>query len=771
MESGKGPHHNHVMKTLLFLFGLLSFASMPAQKALYYPTSELHYDYQTQRTTVAATGKTLTGYEYTLDYYNHDTMLLKYHREGRMEWQRSYGYNKKLLQEWRYYYHGFKNDSICMEQVSYSVYSGDTSGYFMHYLDRKGNKYQKQMAYYDAYDGSPTRLWYISISRFFNKKDISRFPLYKNSGSQFYDSLGFHSNSAQTGMYIEYHQNGKIKTSGRASTYEYCMQHEGNYPSYPFTGRLGTWTSYDADGVKSGEEIYDGQGMLICSQTFYLNGKLRAKSGYKKRFSEFRIPVRDGLEVGWYDTCINVSTTWYENGTISGESFTTPKGNVISWAWQPNGSPAYFQAVSNGYKPYALFKRWDDKGHVSEYINYSVEYIDTLCYKAVNGKIVALNLRDKTQPMNWSTLPMNYYGPQPLYQHLNKLTTVHQKFHPNGALKSEVHLKDGKRHGAWAEWDSSGVQIVKGNYVNDVPDGAWFEWHPNGRPKMMANYRAGIRDGAYEEYYPSGALKWSNTYANGVPGSGKALSENGTAIRHATYLDAFYPLQCLREQKKYFASAALHYYLLDTAMNHAWVTIPDSVVADYASILVAGYRAMNPAYDLCAPVVGQPEDHSFDAFHSRFAISAPAYTERSKKIMRAFFARHGITVDSSIVAKTPQLGLEKEYIVSYSSTKNMLNKPLIVDSLEAYVTPNSADGKNGYIIPLDANQPAGNFPGHSGRSTLTSYDGYSILILETYVNDPFTYVRSKREEKFIIYNDLTSDRYSLTSPNESWWPL
>jgi hypothetical protein len=287
----------------------------------------------------------------------------------------------------------------------------------------------------------------------------------------------------------------------------------------------------------------------------------------------------------------------------------------------------------------------------------------------------------------------------------------------------------------------------------------------------MANYRAGIRDGVYEEYYPSGALKWTNTYVNGVPASGKAFSENGTAIRHATYLDAFFPVQCLREQKKFFSSTALHYYLLDTAMNRTWVTIPDSVVADYSIKVLAAYRAIEPAYDVCAPAIGATGDNSFDAFHSCFAISASAYTESSKKVMRAFFQRHGVKIDSSVVARTPQLGLEKEYNVYYSSTKNMLNKPLIADSLEVYLTPNSGDGKNGYIIALDANQPAGSLPGHEGSSTLTSYSGYSVLILEKYVNDPFTYVRSKQQEKYIIYDDLTSDRFSAGTGGNPYWPL
>jgi hypothetical protein len=141
--------------------------------------------------------------------------------------------------------------------------------------------------------------------------------------------------------------------------------------------------------------------------------------------------------------------------------------------------------------------------------------------------------------------------------------------------------------------------------------------------------------------------------------------------------------------------------------------------------------------------------------------------------MRAFFVRHGIKLDSSVVAKTPQLGLEKEFIVYYSSNKNMLNKALIVDSLEIYLTPNSADGKKGYIIPLDANQPAASFPGFSGNSILTSQNGYSILTLETYTNDPVTYARVKSKQKYIIYDDYTSDYFGMETEGNQllYWPL
>ncbi len=388
-------HHTPVIKKLLVSsLSLLVCFSAHAQKATYYTTDKLLHNYQTKTTTLRATQQLYTGYEYALNYYTKDTTFVKYFYNGRMESQKSYGTNKRLTVDWRYYYHGLKNDSICMEQVGYSDQSGDTSSYLIHYVDKNGIKWSRQRAYHYTYSNKKPTLSYINTTRFFTKKEAKNFQGNEYRSDAAYDSLGYHANSAQTGMFIEYYENGKVKTKGRAGAYEYCIAHRGLAPSYPSVGRLGTWTFYNGDGVKYREEIYDNNGVITENRNYYLSGKLQSQSGYKKLFSLFQLPSREGLTIGRYDTCKNVQTSWYEDGKLMSESFTTPRGEIIQHGYLANGKPSYFMATTAANKPFAVHKKWDANGNVAEYMNYSVEWIDTICYRAVNGKITSLNMRN-----------------------------------------------------------------------------------------------------------------------------------------------------------------------------------------------------------------------------------------------------------------------------------------------------------------------------------------------------------------------------------------
>lgn len=760
MEYYVNSHHILVMKKLL-LSGLfvLSVLIGHAQKAQYCTSDNLTYDFQTKLTKYRDTKMPFTGYEYALSYYYRDTSYVKYIRNGRLEWQRSYGNNKKLTAELKPYYGALKNDSICMEQISYSEQTGDTNGYIVHYLDKDRIKWSKQYVYHYSYSNTKPKLRLITTSRFYTKSDTKNFLGQDYRLDANYDSAGYYNISAYTGKYIEYYESGAIMIEGAWAAYEYCVAHKGVAAPYPSNGRVGLWKYYTTNGVLLRDELYALDATTVEHRYYYPNGRVQTKSGYSQLFSAISVPSKAGLNISRYDTCKSITTTWYEDGKIMSESFTTPKGELIQYAFHLNGQPSYISAITTAtYKPFAIHKKWDLLGKVIEFVNYSVENNDTLCYRAENGRIVTLNLKARGSKIEWAMMSTDVYGNRAtLHAYLYNKATITKQFFPNGKLRTEINLVNGVRNGAYSQWDSSGVQLLKGNYVNGMMDGEWFEWYTNGKPRRIVHFQKGIRHGSCMEYYANGALKWENTYNNGQPGIGKAYSENETLLRESTYLDGFYPARCINEQKRAVATTSLHYYLLDTGRIERMVTLSDSVLANYGITVVAGLLALSPEFDLCAPAEANNYENGNDAYRSSFAISASAYDDSAKIVINAFFARHGIHIDKSAVLDPPQLGLEKEYIVNYSS-KQILNKPLIIDSLEILLLDNSSNGKNGYIIALDANQPSGGLAGFS-NSVMTSENGYSVLKLQSMAVNRQTGVRETVSKSFIIYDDLTSDFY------------
>ena len=48
-----------------------------------------------------------------------------------------------------------------------------------------------------------------------------------------------------------------------------------------------------------------------------------------------------------------------------------------------------------------------------------------------------------------------------------------REFYPEGALKSEAEIKEGKRHGRYREYYENGKLKFRGKYANNQPKGTW----------------------------------------------------------------------------------------------------------------------------------------------------------------------------------------------------------------------------------------------------------------------------------------------------------
>lgn len=777
MEFLQHPHPRGV-KTLinLLLTLFICCGAVSAQKTVYLPASDLVYDYYTKKIKVRATDKVFTGVEYSINYYSKDTTQLRKFYNGKEEWSKYYGSGKVLTNYQVFYLHGLKNDSICMERIAYFPNGKDTNYYEVQYLtkDKKKLYIQKQyQQYYDAKGKIRPYLYSVRTMRFFHKRDVQYFTEQQFKDANAFDSAGYHTTYADYGIYREYHSDGKIRTQGTFNSFDYRVRNRGAYPAYPFYGKTGTWTYYRQDGVKEREEFYREGKTTIGIVYYYASGKVQSQMNYECEFGELKFPVKEGFNVRKKDTCIVQQATWTESGVMTNQIVRLPAGDVVSSYYYSNGTPATFGTTASGGKPVGIHKQWDEKGRVKQFLNFSVESNDTLCYVAVDGKLHKLNLRNRNESMSWDKVVYSYnYNSS--YTHLYSLSTQYKEFYSNGRQKSQAEMRNGKRHGAYVEWDSTGMLILQASFRNDLADGQWAEWHSNGKPKKMYMYKDGLRSGVCSEYYRTGALKWENTYSLGSPGTGKAYSENGTLLKQTLYTEAFYPSSCLKEQKDAAAGISMYFFLQDTAVSGSYMTFSDTIIKKYADKVMVLRTAHVYGGDYCALPQKNKADTKgeFDVFHSRFVISETLNTPSNKIKMKNFFARHKITMSEPKISDSPVLGLEKEYTIDYSSTA-ILNKKAIIDSLETLLIRNANDIKQGYIMSVDMNLPSGNLSENGGSVQMNTFEGYSTVTITNKEVNHMTYVPLTKTVTYIIYDDLTCDlrNVSFSSENLYYWAL
>lgn len=65
---------------------------------------------------------------------------------------------------------------------------------------------------------------------------------------------------------------------------------------------------------------------------------------------------------------------------------------------------------------------------------------------------------------------------------------VLREFYPEGALKSEAEVKDGKRHGRYREYYENGKLKLRGKYSNNLPKGTWKYYTEDGEFDRKEKY-------------------------------------------------------------------------------------------------------------------------------------------------------------------------------------------------------------------------------------------------------------------------------------------
>lgn len=138
------------------------------------------------------------------------------------------------------------------------------------------------------------------------------------------------------------------------------------------------------------------------------------------------------------------------------------------------------------------------------------------------------------------------------------------EFFSNGAVRTILNFKEGKRHGEFIYYHDNGQLKLTGNYNMDLLDGEVKSYYNNGKIKHLQNYKDGIRvgesilyykngnieqycvlkdekpDGVMKTYYWAGNPRLEATYSNGLR-NGLSINYHltGMVAERAYYKDGF----------------------------------------------------------------------------------------------------------------------------------------------------------------------------------------------------------------------------------------
>ncbi len=113
-----------------------------------------------------------------------------------------------------------------------------------------------------------------------------------------------------------------------------------------------------------------------------------------------------------------------------------------------------------------------------------------------------------------------------------------REFFSNGYLKSEISVKDNRRHGITKNYSSKGKLLSKVNYVNGKKEGKTTNYYTNGKVHSTIMYKNGIREGNAIWYYKNGKPYSINPYINNeLNGIQKKYYESGKIQAEIPYKD------------------------------------------------------------------------------------------------------------------------------------------------------------------------------------------------------------------------------------------
>jgi hypothetical protein len=113
----------------------------------------------------------------------------------------------------------------------------------------------------------------------------------------------------------------------------------------------------------------------------------------------------------------------------------------------------------------------------------------------------------------------------------DEITVRKTYYEKSGDLKSEITVKNNKKHGPAKKYYPTGELHTLVNYVENVKEGKTVWYYKNGTPYRITQYKKGKKEGIRKVYYENGNLQAEIPFKNNELQKGtKEFNMNGTLI-------------------------------------------------------------------------------------------------------------------------------------------------------------------------------------------------------------------------------------------------
>lgn len=110
----------------------------------------------------------------------------------------------------------------------------------------------------------------------------------------------------------------------------------------------------------------------------------------------------------------------------------------------------------------------------------------------------------------------------------NVFTGESRQYHSNGVVAVAEQFLEGKRHGFWSTWTSTGLKSLEARYETNRLAGTKKTWWEDGQIRSQNEYIDGVMQGVSSMWYESGAQFKRMNYVDGIEyGLQQAWRENG----------------------------------------------------------------------------------------------------------------------------------------------------------------------------------------------------------------------------------------------------
>ena len=273
----------------------------------------------------------------------------------------------------------------------------------------------------------------------------------------------------------------------------HCFLNQGTPDSARFF-RDGSYLHYKHENYKNGEVIeirnYGTNGKLLSVERYRNNLKngewtihsARTYDSLPIRVINYENDRKNGyaIERSYRNGVTRVAEGYFVNDTLHGPLVIRDNGKVVMECQYKKGK------YEGPFRTY-------HKGLLIQEVFYSSGFRNGISteYDSITGKVIS----------------RGYWSGKKDFNDLDQADSLFD-YHPNGKLKRADWFSSGLdlyySSQTFKEWDSVGLELGSGQYIDGAPDGKWLERYPNGKMKSVINYRSGLAHGLCEFYNEKG---------------------------------------------------------------------------------------------------------------------------------------------------------------------------------------------------------------------------------------------------------------------------